>query len=139
MKKTVMVFGVFDILHLGHIDMMKQAKSYGDNLIAVVARDENVKKIKKRDAYNVETDRRKLLEELKIVDKAVLGDPENPYKVVVEFKPDVIALGYDQKIFVDKLIEELENNSIDSEIVRLRPFSEETYKSGRARYYISKN
>ena len=59
--KTVMVFGTFDILHLGHIDLFLQAKKYAEHLIAVVARDERAKKIKGKAPIHSEEERRVLL------------------------------------------------------------------------------
>jgi len=44
--KTVMTFGTFDIVHPGHIHFLQQAKTYGDRLITIVARDMNVQKFK---------------------------------------------------------------------------------------------
>ncbi|MCD4694128.1 adenylyltransferase/cytidyltransferase family protein, partial [bacterium] len=44
----VMCFGTFDNLHLGHLFYLKEAKKFGDYLVVVIARDNNVKKIKGR-------------------------------------------------------------------------------------------
>ena len=44
--RKIIVFGTFDILHKGHLNLFKQAKQHGDYLMAVIARDKNVKKAK---------------------------------------------------------------------------------------------
>jgi len=69
--KKVICFGTFDLLHPGHLDYFKQAKKYGDFLIVIIARDKN---IKKKDKIFSEQERLSLANNLKVVDKAVLGD-----------------------------------------------------------------
>ena len=64
--KKVMVFGTFDIFHPGHEHMLKEAKEYGDELIVVVARDANVKKVKGRLPMHDENQRVFQIEKLKI-------------------------------------------------------------------------
>ncbi|MEM2636750.1 MAG: adenylyltransferase/cytidyltransferase family protein [Candidatus Korarchaeota archaeon] len=102
-----MVFGTFDILHIGHIRLLKYAKNLtgqDGELIAVVARDSNVMKIKGHPPVFNEHERLEILSELKMVDKAILGD-ENDFTVPIkEWHPDIIVLGYDQSA---KMTEEL--------------------------------
>ncbi|MBT4941809.1 MAG: FAD synthase [Candidatus Magasanikbacteria bacterium] len=128
--KTVMVFGTFDILHLGHVDLFLQAKKYAEQLIVVVARDERVKKIKGKAPIHSEEERRILLGHIDCVDEAILGDESDVYNVIVEKKPDIIALGYDQTVFVDKLEEVVSSNTLHTKVVRLKPYKAEKYKSG---------
>ena len=98
MKTRVLCCGTFDFLHPGHLYFLKQASELGSELYVVVARDENVNKIKGRYPTHNEEERRKKVEELDYVDKARLGYPGmNFLKVVKEINPDIIALGYDQK------------------------------------------
>ena len=118
--KKVLVFGTFDIFHYGHLQLLKQAKKLGDQLTVVIARDENVIKIKKIKPYHTEKERMEIMKSLKMIDSAILGDKKDVYKVIKQEKPDVIALGYDQNVFVDKL------NSI---IVRLKSYKEKRLKS----------
>ena len=92
--KKVMVFGTFDILHKGHLSLFSQARKYGDYLIAVVARDKTVVKVKGRLPRNNE--KKRLKEVSKHVDKAVLGYIYDKHKVISKYKPNVICLGYDQ-------------------------------------------
>ena len=122
----VMVFGTFDIVHEGHKHMLKEAKEYGDILVAVVARDETVCAVKGRAPQNDESIRLNNLENLKIADKVILGCIGNKYQTIQVENPDIIALGYDQKVFVDELAENIPNST---RIVRLQPYHPEKYKS----------
>lgn len=111
----VMASGVFDLLHIGHLYYLKEAKKYGDELIVVVANDETVRKRKHEPIMPAE-ERRKLVEALKPVDKAVIGYADDYLKIVEEIKPDIIALGYDQHF--EGLEEELNKRGIKAKIVR---------------------
>lgn len=128
--RTIMVFGTFDIVHLGHIHLFKQAKKLGDKLMVVVARDCNVKKIKGQAPLHNEKERLEFIKHIGIVDKAMLGDKNDIYKVVRKIKPDVIALGYDQKVDVSKLGGYI--------IKRLRPYRPTKAKSNKIKKYIEK-
>lgn len=133
-----MVFGTFDILHMGHIHMFEQAREYGDKLIVVVARDENVEKIKGMGALYEDTERIKFLQHIDIIDEVVLGNAKDPYKVVLDNKPDIIALGYDQKVFVDNLEDALTRAGLETQIVRITPYRENSLKSNKIRKYIER-
>ncbi len=124
--KKVIVFGTFDILHPGHIHMLKEAKALGDYLVVVLARDETVLRVKGKKPRNDENARLKNLGSLGIADKIRLGSLDNKHKVIAEEKPDIIALGYDQSNFTENLAD-IAGSSI--KIVRLKPFKPEIYKS----------
>ena len=70
----VMAVGVFDLLHAGHLHYVEQAKSLGEELIVVVAHDDTVRKQKHEPVTNQEL-RRRMVEGLKPVDKAIVGNP----------------------------------------------------------------
>ncbi len=123
-----MVFGVFDLLHRGHIEFFKQAKKYGDYLVVSVARDVNVKKIKGLRPKENEETRAARINKINLVDKVVIGGLKNPWPHIKKERPDVIALGYDQQSYVD--IEELRKIA---RVVRLKPFKQSIYKSSRIR------
>jgi len=131
MGRRVMVAGTFDIIHEGHIKMLWRAKSLaGDDgeLVVVVARDENVRKYKKREPILEESIRAYIVKNLKPVDKVVLGE-RDPIESVVKLKPDIIALGYDQWADEDWLREELLKKGMNVEIVRLPRFGDSSSSS----------
>lgn len=134
-----MIFGTFDILHLGHLDLFRQARKLGDYLIVVVARDVNVKKIKKNQAINNEKERLELLQHIDLVDKAIWGDTRDVYKVIRTYKPDVIALGYDQKEFTDTLKDKIKEFKLAAKVVRLKPYKAGTKKSGKIKSLLLKS
>ena len=95
--RVVLVGGVFDLLHVGHIHTLKSAKLLGDVLITVVATDSTVSNLKKnRKIYHDEKSRLELVSSIKFVDKAVIGRKKSIYDTVEFVRPDIIALGYDQ-------------------------------------------
>ncbi len=127
----IMVFGTFDILHKGHISFFKQARKLAKKpyLIVSVARDKNVKKIKKHSPFYSEARRLYNLKKLKFVDKVVLGSKSGYLKHILNNKPDIVALGYDQKAYTKNLFQKLNNQGLKVVIKRLRPFKAQIYKS----------
>ena len=98
MKKIkVMCGGCFNRIHKGHVYFLKKAKSLGDELIISLAHD-NINKRKYGKAALSGRIRKRNLEKLKIADKILLGDPKDRMKVVLKERPDIIALGHDQKM-----------------------------------------
>jgi len=132
--KTVMAFGSFDIVHEGHKAYLQEAKSFGNHLIVVVARDSNIEKFKGRKPMHHEMERLMHVAELEMVDKAVLGHPDDILEVIEEYKPSILCLGYDQKTIDDKTLEkELQRRKVKAIIVRAKPFQPEKYKSSKFR------
>lgn len=132
MKKTkIMVFGTFDGLHEGHIDMFKQAKDFivNSSLIVSIARDINVFKIKGKYPFLNEKKRVALLKKCKLVDKVVLSGLKEHIPHIVKEKPDIIALGYDQRFYVENLKKDLKNKGILVKIIRLKPYKENIFKN----------
>ena len=115
---TVMATGTFDLLHIGHIYYLKEAKKLGDTLAVVVACDKTVRRLK-HEPVTTEEMRLRLINELRVVDKAVLGNEDDKFEVVEELKPDVIALGYDQIHDEKSLKQELRKRNISARVVRL--------------------
>ncbi|KKP77947.1 MAG: FAD synthase [Candidatus Moranbacteria bacterium GW2011_GWF2_35_39] len=124
-----MAFGTFDIYHPGHESYLRQAKKLGDYLVVVVARDRTVAIIKKQETRNNEQKRKKILEESGLADEVVLGDLKDRYKIIEKYRPEVIALGYDQKVDLVELEGKLKEFEINAKIVRLKSFKPEIYKS----------
>ncbi len=127
--KKVMVFGTFDGLHEGHLDMFKQAKKYGDYLVVVIARDVNVKKIKSRPPIKNENERLDIIKNCDLVDEATLGNEDNPYKIIAKIKPDVICIGYDQNSFNVNLEDKLKELGLSIKIYTLKPYKPDQFKS----------
>ena len=95
--KKVMVFGVFDRLHPGHVSFLEQAAALGEELIVVLARDASVRELKHKTPYHNEYERIQTVRKIAGVDHVVLGDEKlGSYAVIQEHKPNVICLGYDQ-------------------------------------------
>lgn len=125
-----MVFGTFDGLHEGHLNFFRQAREFGDYLIAVAGREKNIEKLKGKKPIRSEKERVGDLEKCELVDEARLGYENEPYKIVEELRPNVICLGYDQKHFAENLKSELEKMGLSNiKIYRLKPFEPEKYHS----------
>jgi FAD synthetase len=119
----VMATGTFDLLHMGHIYYLKEAKKLGDKLVVVVARDSTVRKLK-HEPITPEEMRLDIIKELKIVDEVVLGHEDDMYATVKEIKPDIIALGYDQVHDEKKIEQELKKRKLAARVVRLPKYSD---------------
>ena len=130
---TVMCFGTLDILHPGHIYFLKRAKSLGDKLIVVVALDSTINEVKEITPKYNERERVEHIRDLHIADRVMLGYEADKYEVIEEINPDVIALGYDQDGFANKLKEEMVKRKMNPKIVRLAAYKEEHYKSSKLR------
>ncbi len=135
-RKTVLAFGTFDLLHPGHLSYLKQAKKLGDQLIVIIARGVNVRKFKHKATVFDAEQRRALVQELKMVDRAVLGFKDDIYKSVVRFKPDVIAMGYDQQPSTTEVRRELAQRGLFPRIVRCKAFKPHKHKSTKIRQRI---
>jgi FAD synthetase len=132
-KKVVLASGVFDLLHLGHVKFLEEAKKAGGEnaeLVVIVARDTTVEKTKGKKPIMSEFQRRALVESLKVVDRALLGfENLDIGEVIAEVKPDVIALGYDQDDMVKEVRSYLDNKKINTMVVRIDKFGENTLDS----------
>lgn len=125
-----MVFGVFDGIHGGHLEMLKEAKGYGDYLIVVVAQDHIVKHLKGEYPRVNLLERFKHLSNVDGVDKVVVGDAHlSSWQVVKRYEPNVIAVGYDQDALKADLEKNLSQLKQKPEIVVLSSFEPETHKS----------
>ena len=122
--KRVMATGVFDILHTGHLHYLNEARKLGDELVVVVATDATVRK-RKHEPITPEAMRVELVSALKPVDKAVLGKEGDMFEIVAQLKPDVIALGYDQRFDEKKLEGELKARGMKVKLVRLGKYEDD--------------
>jgi FAD synthetase len=118
--KVVLVGGVFDLIHPGHIRTLLGARSHGDVLIVVIARSSTALKIKKyRQIYHDENLRRELVSSLGFVDLAVIGRESSLYDTVDFIKPDIIALGYDQTHSEKEIAENCRKRNLSARVIRL--------------------
>ncbi|MFL2956969.1 MAG: adenylyltransferase/cytidyltransferase family protein [Candidatus Thalassarchaeaceae archaeon] len=123
----VMAVGVFDLLHAGHLHYVEQAKALGDELVVVVAHDDTVRKQKHEPVTNQEL-RCRMVQGLKPVDTAIIGNPPTMpiYEILETVKPDIIALGYDQKHSLDTIKNGLkENGWKDVEVIRVEGLADD--------------
>ena len=132
MEKTkIMVFGTFDGIHKGHLNLLKQARRLARKpfLIVLIARDKNVLKIKKRKTIYIEKERMKLVKKSQLADKVILGSVNNYLANILKEKPAIIALGYDQKAYVKELKKDLKNKKLNIKIMRLKSHKPHIYKN----------
>ena len=134
-EKIIMVFGTFDGLHPGHLDFFRQARNLAQSsaLIISVARDWNVKRIKGKQPVLNEKKRVALLKKNNVADRVVLGGLTNHLAHILKARPDIVALGYDQKDYVKNLKKDLKTKGLTVKIVRLKPYKEKIYKNALLR------
>lgn len=132
-KKIVLASGVFDLLHLGHVRFLEEAKKLGgkdSELIVIIARDNTVKATKGRKPVMSENQRRALVESLKVVDEAVLGFEKFDLGDVIDrVKPDIIALGYDQAEMERATKAYVNKHKLDIVVVKIGKFEEDELDS----------
>lgn len=98
-KTIVFTNGCFDVIHCGHIKVLKEAKNKGDILVVGLNSDSSVKKIKgKMRPINSEMDRACILEAIQYVDYITIFKEETPYNTLKILKPDVLVKGGDWSI-----------------------------------------
>lgn len=98
MEKIVFTNGCFDILHPGHVDLLRRAKALGTRLIVGINSDDSVRKIKGNGRpYMSQADRATMLEALEPVDEVVVFDAQTPEDLIKKIMPDVLVKGGDWK------------------------------------------
>jgi cytidyltransferase-like protein len=130
--KVVLAGGVYDVVHVGHLAALTEAKGLGDVLVVVVATDTTVETLKGRKPVFPEEDRRSLVEGLKPVDVAILGYEDVGFgfeQVLAEVKPDIVAFGYDQEKLEQIVTEIIQRHNLKITIMRLSRFERERYLS----------
>jgi len=132
-RTVVLASGVFDLLHLGHVRYLEEAKKAGGEnaeLIVIVARDSTVEKRKGYKPVMSENQRRALVESLKVVDEAILGYEEFDIgKVIEKIKPDIIAVGHDQDGMEKAVKNYIREKGLNIKVVRIGKFSEDELDS----------
>ena len=97
--KTIWVNGCFDILHVGHVELFKYAKSLGNKLIVGIDSDKRVKELKGESRpINVQTDRKILLDSIKYIDEVIIFNNENELsELIKDNRVDIMVVGSDDK------------------------------------------
>ena len=91
--------GCFDIVHRGHLELLKYCKSIGDKVIVGLNTDSSIKRLKGNNRpINCQSDRKFHLESLIYVDNVVLFDQNTPYELIKKIKPDIIVKGGDYTV-----------------------------------------
>lgn len=96
--RVVLTGGAFDVLHIGHLFTLSEAKRHGDVLVVAVAKDEHIKK-KGREPVHSQEYRKMMVGAMRMVDAAISGFDE-PKKMLKLVDPQVIVYGYDQREFL---------------------------------------
>lgn len=96
-KKIVFTNGCFDIIHIGHIRYLREAKNLGDVLIIGLNSDSSVNRIKPGRPINPESNRAEVLASLEMVDYVTIFNENTPYELIEHLKPDVLVKGGDWK------------------------------------------
>ena len=117
LEKIIFTSGVFDILHSGHVELLKFAKSLGKRLIVGINSDKSVKTIKgKNRPINHQEDRKKILLQLEVIDEVIIFDELAPTKLINKLKPNIFVKGSE---FTE---EEIRNNDSLPEFVKVRTY-----------------
>lgn len=95
-KTVVLTNGCFDLLHRGHVHILREAKALGDILIVAINSDRSVRAIKgpSRPVLS-ESDRTELLAAMEMVDYVALFDEPDPYDLIAAVRPNVLVKGGD--------------------------------------------
>ena len=96
--KIVFTNGCFDLIHLGHLEILARSADLGDKLIVGINSDESIKKIKGNSRPIIEEDSRaKQLAAIEFIDAVILFNEDTPYNLINILKPDVLTKGGDYK------------------------------------------
>ena len=106
-RPKVFVAGTFDLIHPGHVDLLAYAASFG-KVYVVIARDENVKRLKGRKPILNENSRLRVVSSIRYVFNARLGDKRDIFAPLEDIKPDIVVLGPDQPFDEEDLASKLE-------------------------------
>ena len=95
-KKIVFTNGCFDIVHVGHLALLNEAKALGDYLVVGLNSDDSVKRLKGSERpINSQENRQFFLENIKAVDEVIIFDEDTPLELIKKIKPDVLCKGGD--------------------------------------------
>ncbi len=109
-KRVVFTNGCFDLIHVGHVRYLSEARRLGDLLLVGLNSDSSVSAIKPGRPVTPEEERAEVLAALSMVDFVVLFSEETPYELIKEVRPDVLVKGADWKA------EDIVGNDIVSDV-----------------------
>jgi FAD synthetase len=131
--RVVLASGVFDLLHLGHVRFLEEAKKAGGpnaELVVIIARDSTVMSRKGEKPIVPENQRCALVASLKVVDEAILGYEQfDVAKVVEKISPDVVAFGYDQQGMEKTVRDYVKQHGLNIKVIRVGKFSSDELDS----------
>ena len=130
-KKIIFTNGCFDLIHVGHVRYLKEAKKLGDILVIGLNSDASVSRLKPGRPINSENERAEVLASLEMVDYVTLFSEDTPYELIKTLRPDVLIKGGDWKK------EDIVGNDIVPEVHSL-PFIEGGSTSGIIRRILNK-
>lgn len=132
-RKIVLASGVFDLLHLGHVRFLEEAKKAGGpnaELVVIIGRDSTVESRKGEKPIMPENQRCALVASLKVVDEAILGyEKFDVAKVVEKISPDVVAFGYDQLGMERTVRDYVKQHGLKIKVVRIGKLSSDELDS----------
>lgn len=119
-----MATGTFDIIHPGHAFYLEESKKLGGpdaELFVVIATDKTVEK-HKRIPIMSQDQRAEMISKLRVVDEVFVGNENDPFKIVKEEKPDIIAIGPDQNFSPKRLQKQLQDEGISCKVVKIEDY-----------------
>lgn len=94
--KTVFTNGCFDVLHRGHLELLKYCATLGNRVIVGINSDESIRRLKGDGRPTIsQEDRKAMIEEFRCVDEVIIFDEDTPYDLIQRSKPDIIVKGGD--------------------------------------------
>ena len=132
-RPVVLASGVFDLLHIGHVRYLEEAKKTGGEntkLVVIVATDDTVEKRKGKKPVLPEDQRLELVKSLRVVDEAILGyEGFDINKVIDKIKPDIITVGHDQEGIERETKKTIAERGLNIRVVRIGRFGKEEFNS----------
>lgn len=116
----VLAQGTFDIIHPGHLHYLRESAALGDELVVVVGRDEKMRE--RKDLFFDHDTRRDIVAGLEMVDEAHVGLKGSIYKILDVVEPDIVTIGHDQDLDMDRIREKY--RELGHENIELRRISE---------------
>ncbi len=117
-RRFVFTNGCFDILHRGHIELLRAARSLGDQLAVAINSDSSVQRLKGRRRPIIgEQDRAAVLAALEAVDFVIIFEEDTPQQVIAALRPDVLVKGADYA--AEEIVGRSEVRTSGGEVVRI--------------------